>query len=249
MSTVQRLSPAEQAEARSVAIDPSWRLDLLDLSSQPLPLDDLAALFTYRIPLDTGSDGCARPGVFEPEPFDLHRALTRRGFGEGDVDAFEARRLSQLRAVVAHVGRCTGAEWVGVYRVIQSDPATYPVLAGSELTLLKEAYVGAPSRPFFPLTAAFASKSNNSTVGMTGDAVLIHDTRQLDADTPYYSCDGHVRSELCAPITEPGTGRILGIMDVEAFAPRFFSPERVACVLDACSQLAQMRLFVDEART
>lgn len=207
----------------------------------PADAAELAALFTYRIPRVTADDETCSRGL-DPEPFDLHRALTGVSFSVSAVDAAHAIRLSKLGAVVRHVARCTGAEWAGVYRVVPSDAAAYPVLVGSASTLLKEAYVGAPSRPFFPLTAAFAAKSNNSTVGMSGDAVVIQDTRRLDDETPYYSCDGSVRSELCAPVRAPD-GRVIGIMDVEAFAPGFFTPERIAFVLDVCAQLGAVRLF------
>jgi L-methionine (R)-S-oxide reductase len=238
------MSSMEQTSARGAPYPVSWRLDLSALvSPAAFSAEELAALFLYRIPLRTGDEGCARAGALEAEPFDLHRAITRRAFDAADADMSLAARLFKLRTVVSHVASSTGAQWAGVYRVVPSDSKAYPDLDGSEYTLLKEAYIGAPSRPFFPLTTHFASKSNNSTVGLTGDAVLIHDTRKLSADTPYYSCDGHVRSELCAPIVDPGSGSIMGIMDVEAFSPNFFTPERVACVLGSCAQLASVGLF------
>lgn len=241
---VHRLSPAEQVIARATPFAEAWRLQLSSSQIAPhIDRTDLASLFLYRVPLDVG-EGCARSGALEPHPFDLHKCLTGRPFRADDADLVEAARLAKLRCVAQHVARCTGAEWAGVYRVVASDPEIYPTLTGSERTLLKEAYVGAASRPFFPLTPAFAAQSNNSTVGLTGDAVLIHDTKLLSTDTPYYTCDGHVRSELCAPVTDPATGTVLGIMDIEAFAPRFFTPDRVALVLDMCAQLADHRLFL-----
>lgn len=233
-----RLSSSDQASARGVAFDESWHLCAASVPSAPSP--DLSALFTYRIPRVTLGDTCAKS--LEPEPFDLHRALTGRPFDPEAVDAALAERISKLASIVKHVARCTTAEWVGVYRVVKSDVTAYPVLSGSETTLLKEAYVGAPSRPFFPLTEEFASKSNNSTVGRSGVAVIIQDTRRIGDDTPYYSCDGSVRSELCAPILD-SDGSVIGIMDVESFAPSFFTPERVSFVLDMCAQLGTARLF------
>ena len=123
-------------------------------------------MFTYQVPrLTPDAETCLRG--LDPVPFDLHRALTGVPFTASAADAVHTMRLSKLGAVVRHVARCTGAEWAGVYRAVPSDAAVYPILAGSDTTLLKEAYVGAPSRPFFPLTAAFAAKSNNSTEAIT----------------------------------------------------------------------------------
>ena len=237
-----RLSQADQASARQVPFDASWKIDMGSVfGAVPSDAAELAALFSYRIPRVTADDETCSRGL-NPEPFDLHRALTGMSFSLSAVDAAHATRLSKLGTVIRHVARCTGAEWAGIYRVVPSDAAVYPVLEGSVTTLLKEAYVGAPSRPYFPLTATFAAKSNNSTVGMSGDAVVIQDTRRLGDETPYYSCDGSVRSELCAPLRAPD-GRIIGIMDVEAFAPGFFTPERIAFVLDICTQLGAAQLF------
>ena len=239
-----RLKEAEQISAMQVGFDSSWLLDLgrlpLENLSSGFGDPNLSSIFMYKVPKLTPDDTCSR--ALEPEPFDLHRALTGRAFEPATADTVLAQRLLKLGSVVRHIASCTSAEWVGIYRVIPSDTIAYPVLVGSSSTLVKEAYVGAPSRPFFPLTAEFAAKSNNSTVGLSGDAIVIQDTRCIDDDTPYYSCDGKVRSELCAPIRND-SGKIIGIMDVEAFAPGFFTPERVSLILNMCSRLGAVQLF------
>jgi len=63
--------------------------------------------------------------------------------------------------------------------------------------LVKEAYVGEPSRAEFPLTESFAERSNNSSVGLSGEAVLVEDVAEHDG--PYYECDDSVRSGSAVP--------------------------------------------------
>jgi L-methionine (R)-S-oxide reductase len=170
-------------------------------------------------------------------------------------------RLHRLQCAVEALAAAIGAEWVGVYRCVASPPAARPTAAG-ERALVKEAYVGSPSRPFFPLTAPFASGSNNSTVAMTGGCVVIHDVRRMPADSPYYICDGKVRTEICAPIWAGGVPRagrptvsdgdageaegVIGIIDAEAWRPDHFTPERIAAVLQACRQLGEVGLWASE---
>jgi L-methionine (R)-S-oxide reductase len=242
-----------------------------------LPLVDAASLASFRVPRVSEDGSCSLPDDLQPEPFQLLATL----FGEqlpappayagAGVEAVEEvalspalRRLWVLQTAMAALAAATGAQWVGVYRrtanpvgeAAGGGPGGYEVLA-------KEAYVGAPSRPFFPLTPEFASHSNNSTVGLSGEAVLIHDTRRM-GDTPYYTCDGKVRAELCAPIyaggippelpsgdvsaanvdSAPSSG-VIGILDAEAFAPRHFTRRRVGAVLDLCAQLGAAGLLVD----
>ena len=128
--------------------------------------------------------------------------------------------------------------------------------------LLKEAYVGEPSRPFFPLTAEFAAGSNNSTVAMTNTTVVIPDTQHMDDDVAYYVCSSKVRSEVCAPIAVPklvgggvpgskdeveGSGPapgVIGIIDVEAWDAHHFSPAHIDVILHTCAELGRHTLFI-----
>lgn len=185
-------------------------------------------------------------------------------------------RLWALREVMRALAGATGADWCGVYRAVPYHPPSPPppTPGGADdngaaaephaSALVKEAYVGAPSRAYFPLTPAFAAHSNNSTVGLTGAAILLGDTRSLADDTPYYVCDGRVRAELCAPIFAPGAmagalggdpgegggaggdvapPRVIGIVDVEAFAAGHFTPGRVAAVLRVCAELGEAGMW------
>lgn len=154
-------------------------------------------LTVWRIPKITAEGTCSRPGDLHPEPFDLLAAVySRRGESAAAVSSASGEepvvaRAAVLHEVVRRIEEATGADWVGVYRVIESPPAALPHSAG-ERCLVKEAYRGAPSRPFFPLTPEFAAHSNNSTVAMTAQAILLPDTHKLGDEDPYYVCDAKV---------------------------------------------------------
>jgi len=194
--------------------------------------DEAASLSAYLVP-EQAEGACAAPGRLQADPFNVLAALQAAG-GEGGV-----RRLAALRTVCAELARLCDAQWAGVYLRVRPPGC-------EDEALMKLAYVGAPSRALFPLTPEFAAHSNNSTVGLSGEAVVIRDVRALPPDSPYYTCDGRVRSELCAPICD-GFGRVLGIVDVEAFEPDVFTPERVDAVLHCCAQLAKTKLLAKHA--
>ena len=166
----------------------------------------------------------------------------------GASEASILGRLRALRAVCAFIAEKTGAQWVGVYAVV--GPSGDCIKYGGDCNannLMKLAYIGAPSRPYFPLTQPFADNSNNSTVAMSGDAVVYHDVLALPSDAPYYTCDAQVRSEACVPILD-SEGTVIGIMDAESFSPDCFRPaESLGIVLAACEQLGQTKLLLDAA--
>ena len=102
--------------------------------------------------------------------------------------------------------------------------------------LVKLAYRGSPSRAEFPLTKKFAEHSNNSTVGLSGKAVLVDNVEKyIEEGKPYYECDNKVQSELCVPIFSEKR-KIIGIIDLESFQKNFFENKKIiqtalACVL------------------
>ena len=195
----QRLTRTQMAElAESTPIDSTPLLPDLATLAAAAPAsftpEEAESLTSWRVPNLSADGSCASgKGGLAPHPFDVCSVL-------GPRDTPLLRRLWALREAMRAVSTVTGAQWAGVYRVLSPAPPvslpTYP----ADAVLMKEAYVGAPSRPFFPLTPAFAEASNNATVGLSGCAILIDDTRRLDGATPYYVCDGAVRAELCAPI-------------------------------------------------
>ena len=195
------------------------------------------ALRRWKYPKIVAGGACAR-GMAE-EPFDALEAASRATPGAGEAAVMA--RLRALKAVCATVAEKVGAQWVGVYQIV--PPSADAVRFGGDASapnLLKLAYIGAPSRPYFPLTSEFAASSNNSTVAMTGRAVVYHDVLALPTDAPYYTCDAQVRSEACVPIYRGDSDEVIGIMDAEAFAPDVFRPPaKLGIVLAACKQLGE----------
>lgn len=209
MSSV-RLSATECSERAAKAKVPFPELNASFVSSHASVDAATAEKFTvWRIPKITPEGTCSRPGDLDPEPFNLLASVYARsadssaagGSGSGlaspsaSADSVVAR-AAVLHEVVRLIEEATGADWVGVYRTIESPPAAAPRTAG-ERCLVKEAYRGAPSRPFFPLTPEFAAHSNNSTVAMTAQAILLPDTRKLGDEDPYYVCDAKVSRGSC----------------------------------------------------
>lgn len=205
---------------------------------------DSPALRAWPIPMLSADGGCSL-GKTSPEPFHLLEELAALSAGESASAAnvvegqqFRLRRLWVLKRVCEALANVTGAEWVGVYQVVPPS-SRYESAGGSSAAhnLLKLAYVGAPSRPLFPLTAEFAETSNNSAVALSGNACIIHDVRRLPRDAPYYVCDGKVRSEACVPICD-ASGSVIGLIDAESFAPEAFAPAALlGAVLGAASAL------------
>lgn len=211
-------------------------------ATAPASLEEAAALCEWEVPKLSAAGSCGRT----MENFSLLPIYGLSALSAEVASSAVMRRLALLHAICAQLAALCGADWLGLYRIIESPAAAAPSAPG-ERCLVKEAYVGAPSRPFFPLTHAFAATSNNSTVAMTGAAIILPDTRALGGDDPYYVCDARVRSELCAPILD-SAGTCIGILDAEAFAPEQFSGEagaaRADALLLACQQLGAARLFV-----
>jgi putative methionine-R-sulfoxide reductase with GAF domain len=93
---------------------------------------------------------------------------------------------------------------------------------------VKLSYVGRPSRAEFPLTREFASGSTNSTVGLTGRAMVIDDVgRHVASGGGFYVCDPEVLSEACLPLIDESRN-VAGIVDAEAKAKSFFGATRMA---------------------
>lgn len=193
--------------------------------------DEIEKVASYRVPRPAPDGACSRPDDLDPEPFRVLDTLVADG--DADRRAKESRRLYALHRVCAELAKAIDSEWVGVYETMPGDGKRVPD------TLMKLAYVGAPSRAYFPLTEDFVS--NNSTVGMTGNAVVIQDVRKLPSDAPFYVCDPVVLSEVCAPLFHKG--KIIGIVDVEAWKADHFTDARVAMILDTCRQIGDLGLL------
>jgi len=189
--------------------------DLVDAMGEKVAIDDPSSLYSYRVPMLTEDGTCSIVDQLAPVPYDLSVILG----GRSDQTT---RRLALLERLVERVQETTGSDWVGVYQR-RVNPA-------KETVLVKVAYVGRASRAEFPLTAAFAERSTNSTVGLTGRATVIDDvSKHVEAGGGFYVCDDGVQSEACVPILDDAR-EVSGIVDVEAKPKAFFGAERLAVV-------------------
>ncbi len=190
--------------------------DLLEAMAEKVPVSEDESLYRYSVPLLSGDGTCPLPGgELAPVPYDLAPIL-------GGMSEQTTRRLALLERLVERVQETTGCEWIGVYQR-RTNAAGIPVL-------VKLAYLGRPSRAEFPLTTEFATHSTNSSVGLTGQAIVIDEVaRHVQAGGGYYACDPSVESEACLPILDDALN-VAGIVDAEAHRRSFFRAERLAVI-------------------
>jgi L-methionine (R)-S-oxide reductase len=191
--------------------------------------ETVAERYSYPVP-ELADDGTCGVGLAD-EPYNLAPICGLEYDQERLRDHPNTARLVALDETVRRLAEETNADWLGVYRRATNEDG--------EDVLVKEAYVGEHSRAEFPLTESFAERSNNSTVGLTGEAVLVNDVE--DYDGPYYECDGSVQSEFCCPIV--ANGEVVGIIDAEAHEPEFFTDDRVLAIAGTCAGLAESDLL------
>ena len=233
-----RVLTAEECEALTASAPSqlSAELSLALSADSPLTADAASSLCSWQVPRETEGGACSsKPG--DTVPFDALRGEYGASVAPTAPWSPRVQRLARLASVLRAANAAAACDWLGVYRVVER---------GGVRTLQKEAYLGAASRAFFPLTPEFAAHSNNSQVGMSGAARLISDAHALGDDDAYYVCDGRVRSELCAPIFAGGAagGEVIGIVDAESFAAGHFDADAAAAaVLLACRLLGEADLL------
>lgn len=173
----------------------------------------------YLVP-ELGEGGaCSLFGQLADEPYDLSQILGGRTAGNKQA-------LQQLQRFCHAFQQRTGMEWFGIYQA--------RVNAEQQPVLVKLVYYGAASRAEFPLSAEFARYSNNSSVGLTGKARVINDIPQyLARGGDYYTCDPKVQAEACLPLFDQ-SGKIVGIIDAEAFQQNVFHPASLALLVAIC---------------
>lgn len=176
----------------------------------------------YLIP-ELGEGGaCSLFGHLQAEPFKLSDHLNQ--------DQQTELKLANLQRIVDFVREYTGVDWFGIYQT--TDTAQGP-------QLLKLAYYGAPSRPLFPLTAAFATGSNNVQVALSKTGRIINNVQQyLAQGGEYYTCDPKVKSEVCLPLFDQHNACV-GIIDAEAFNSDFFNQTTLSVLIAACIKIPQ----------
>lgn len=196
--------------------------DLMEAMGEKVAIRDLDSLYTYPVPMLSEDGSCSRVDELAPVPYDLGAIL-------GGRSEQTTRRLSLLERLVERAQETTGADWIGIYQK-RANPRGVPVL-------VKLAYVGRPSRAEFALTRAFAERSTNSTVGLTGRATVIDDvSKHVEAGGGFYVCDEGIQSEACLPILDDARA-VVGLVDGEAKAKGFFTNDRLA-VLAALALVA-----------
>jgi putative methionine-R-sulfoxide reductase with GAF domain len=173
----------------------------------------------FQVP-ELGEGGaCSLFGHLAAEPYSLVPIL-------GGETPANALALGKLSAIASYYQKHSAQDWFGIYQARDNTDG--------EQVLVKLAYYGAPSRAEFPLNAAFAKMSNNSTVGLTGQGRVINSVPDyLAAGGEYYTCDPKVQAEACLPLFNQ-SGKIAGIVDAEHFQQAIFTPAAMALLVAVC---------------
>jgi putative methionine-R-sulfoxide reductase with GAF domain len=183
----------------------------------------------FQVPLLGEGGTCSLFGELDPIKFDLSSALSAK----------ELELLPLLQNITDYVVHTSKVDWFGIYLKRINEQG--------ESMLTKMSYFGKPSRAEFPLTKEFATLSNNSYVGLTGEKRTINNVekyRQVGGE--YYTCDPKVKSELCWPIISNKNNtsanaqtEILGIIDAECFDNDRFDEKTQAIFEAACQFLSE----------
>jgi L-methionine (R)-S-oxide reductase len=235
----QRIS-CEEIRKRVTAyrLSSNWKYDFPSIDSLPneFTIDECREYVTYRVPKVSDDGMCsvsselflfdAFASVYSYPPLSEISNLNSK-------QQSITKRLCLLKKIVQDLAIKYNIEWIGIYRVVTND---------SVPCLVKEAYVGSNSRAFFPLTKEFAAHSNNSTVAMSNTAIYIPNTRSLEDDEPYYTCDTKVLSEFCLPIFDKDS-RVIGIIDAEAWRTNAFSDDVIDSLLEVAVKLGEEGFF------
>jgi L-methionine (R)-S-oxide reductase len=141
--------------------------------------------------------------------------------GIDDVLASEEERAEKAVRIAELVRQAGGYRWVGLYEVTER-----------EIAAIGWSGPGAPAHPRFPVTQGLSGAAVT-----TGRAVVVND---VTADPRYLTAFSSTLSEAIVPVVDPGTGAVVGTLDVESGERDAFTDadhqalERVAA---ACSGL------------
>jgi len=185
----------------------SFVKEAFDLKIPNLSEKEIKDLYIYDVPKLSADGSCSTLEEKSDVPYDLSKT-----FKQSPALTLCLWRLKQL---VKNLYEETKVDWLGVYKKTLN--------LRKELVLVKQSYLGLFSRAEFPLTKEFAKKSNNSTVGISGRAIVIQNVGKYKG--AYYKCDGKVQSEFCLPILD--SKKTIGIIDAEAFPTNFFTNDKL----------------------
>lgn len=141
--------------------------------------------------------------------------------GIDDVLASEEERAEKAVRIAELVRQAGGYRWVGLYEVTER-----------EIAAIGWSGPGAPAYPRFPVTQGLSGAAVAA-----GRAVVVND---VTADPRYLTAFSSTLSEAIVPVVDPGTGAVVGTLDVESGERDAFTDadrqalERVAA---ACSGL------------
>ena len=236
----------------SKAFSPSTRISS-DMDRIPLSVEGrrdvyelacLRELYAYQVPTLNAAGTCSNLSKLAKRPMSLaHDAYRMDEDIWKDEESLLAhpltRRLQSLNNIVNQLRLHTGADWIGVYRMVKAD---------GELALLKESYLGEPSRSVFPVNEEFAHKSTNSWVALHARGRSIPDTHNRGEGVAYYECSGKVKSELCVPIYRKrldGTlvWEVVGIIDLESWRVNHFDHQMICDVIQVAFDLGNHENF------
>lgn len=181
-------------------------------------------VLAYPVPELTPDGTCSISHTLANKPYDLRPIL---GVTTPAIKTKAEAKLTSLHRLLNAAQLVVKADWIGIYQ------ATYNLNGKS--VLVKLAYQGTPSRAEFPLTEEFAQLSNNTTVGLSGKAVIINDVATHRG--PYYVCDGAVQSEACLPIFDTSGKKVVGIVDAESFSKHHFDETKIRQIANLCHTL------------
>lgn len=189
-------------------------------------LSSKADLFSYQVPKLAPDGSCsAEKGGLEEDPYDLRAIL---GVQNSEQEEIVKAQIVELYNLLEGIQQELKTDWIGIYQAtanVEGNPV-----------LVKLAYQGTPSRAEFPLAEEFAPLSNNTTVGLSGKAIVIQSVAQYQG--AYYKCDGSVNSEACLPIYNKDFTKVIGIIDAEDFDENHFDERNVSLLAQLCIQLS-----------
>jgi L-methionine (R)-S-oxide reductase len=117
--------------------------------------------------------------------------------GVHDVLASDQSRPEQAVQIAELIRRAGSYRWVGLY-----------VVTDQEIAAIGWSGPGAPAYPRFPVTQGLSGAAV-----ATKRAVVVND---VTADPRYLTAFASTLSEAIIPVVDPGTGTVVGTLDVES---------------------------------
>jgi putative methionine-R-sulfoxide reductase with GAF domain/uncharacterized Fe-S cluster protein YjdI len=131
----------------------------------------------------------------------------------------DTTRPDRAKAIAEAIRAARDYRWVGVYEV-----------GPEEIAVIGFSGEAAPVFPRFP-----ASQGLNGAAAAAREPVVVNDV----ADDPrYLTAFGSTRSEMVVPVLRPGTGEVVGTIDVESERVNAFGADDRALVEDCARSIA-----------